>query len=638
MVYKSSLEDLKSIKTKRKGVRGSSNPGSSPDDVSQPRRDRWHDRPAITQAGAATTDSISQNNKLQFKKGIEDKKVRIALAIMEDEYGFSNLNLRERIAEAARRGDLKFQEWYYNHRIEGTLPDTWERFTEMVREYCAEETLENQRKYIDESWVGYLTRLIEWAGIRRIPEKEILKKLRKEDAPRELSILFLTTELNMKELKSRVEEWEGCPRRYKSYHKGKLDKTRRIEKREFINEKKIEKDIRDIICYQCKEKGHYARDCPNKKLQNRMINIIRDPSKEEENDVMDIEEVQINGVRKEVLFDTGATDNVVTKEALKKIPGVSTNKLEEPVIFKLINDTEIVAKEEVRLEVKYKDKFLIENFKCIDAKNEMIILGNRLVKELRGFREEKIPIECTINTCGRGPISWTRPIRSRADMIEFQELVNELEKNGVIEESRSLWLNPVVLVRKSSGKLRFCADFRRLNDLVDQDGYELPRIQEIISSLNGNKWFSVLDLKDGFFQINLRLEDREKTAFYTGKRLMQFVKMPQGYKNSPSVFQRAMYFILGDLLGSVCLAYIDDILVFGKTIQEHDSRLEMVLIKLQKYGLKENVDKRVFRKKEVKFLGFNISENRVKPTHERAQGIVQYSSPKSKKDLRRFWA
>jgi hypothetical protein len=100
-----------------------------------------------------------------------------------------------------------------------------------------------------------------------------------------------------------------------------------------------------------------------------------------------------------------------------------------------------------------------------------------------------------------------------------------------------VWLNPVVLTRKKNGALRFCIDFRKLNDLVNLDEFEIPKIQEMIGTLREMRYFSSIDLKDGFFQVPIKKEHREKTAFHTGKRLMQFTKMPQGFKNSPLFFK-----------------------------------------------------------------------------------------------------
>jgi hypothetical protein len=190
------------------------------------------------------------------------------------------------------------------------------------------------------------------------------------------------------------------------------------------------------------------------------------------------------------------------------------------------------------------------------------------VKRIENFT--KNPILCHINTGNAKPISWSSPIKSLQDRLEFQKLVDELEQKGIVEESVSLWLNPVVLVRKKNGKLRFCVDFRRLNELVELDSYQIPKISEITGMLRDQKYFSTIDLKDGFFQVPIAPGDREKTTFFTGKKLMQFKNMPQGYKNSLAIIQRFMNIVLKDLLGTCCLVYIDDVLVYGKTKEEHD--------------------------------------------------------------------
>ncbi|KAF9761956.1 Retrovirus-related Pol polyprotein from transposon opus [Nosema granulosis] len=267
-------------------------------------------------------------------------------------------------------------------------------------------------------------------------------------------------------------------------------------------------------------------------------------------------------------------------------------------------------------------------------KNEEILISNSLVKKLKS--KMKIPIECTIETNNKGTVSWSRPIKSLKDKEDFQESILDLERRNIVEESKSLWLNPVQLVRKKNGKLRFCIDLRRVNDLVDQDCFEIPRIQELLSSLHGKKLFTGIDLEDGFFQIPIKESDREKTTFYTGKRLMQFKRMPQGFKNSPAIFQRVMHLVLKDLIGTCCLVYIDDILVFVKDRKEHDENLKKVLERIEEYGLKENTEKRAECQERIKFLGYEIGHDEVKPSLNRAQGIIDYQIPKTKKELQRF--
>jgi hypothetical protein len=103
---------------------------------------------------------------------------------------------------------------------------------------------------------------------------------------------------------------------------------------------------------------------------------------------------------------------------------------------------------------------------------------------------------------------------------------------------------PCGFLEKEERRSTFCLNFRKLNDLVDLDGFENPKIQELIMLLDGKKYFSCIDLKDGFFQVPIRENDREKQSFYTGKCLMQFRMMPQGFKNSPAIFQRMMQMLL----------------------------------------------------------------------------------------------
>lgn len=184
--------------------------------------------------------------------------------------------------------------------------------------------------------------------------------------------------------------------------------------------------------------------------------------------------------------------------------------------------------------------------------------------------------------------------------------------------------------------MRFCVDLRKLNDIVEQENYPLPKIQDVISTLTGKNYFSLIDLKDGFFHIDIKAEDRYKTAFYCGNRLMQFNKMPQGFKNSPSIFQQAMQYIFGDLIDKACIIYIDDILVFGATKKEHNENFNLVKNVIDKYGLQENKEKRIFCKNEVCFLGYNIGNNKISPKEERAQGIINFKKPESRKEVQRL--
>lgn len=139
-----------------------------------------------------------------------------------------------------------------------------------------------------------------------------------------------------------------------------------------------------------------------------------------------------------------------------------------------------------------------------------------------------------------------------------------MRTQGVIEESKSPWISSAVLVRKKDGSIRFCVDYRKLNVVTVKDSYPLPRIDDILDQLSGNVWFSTLDLKSDYWQLGIRPQDKDKTAFSIGNGLWQFNVMPFGLCNAPATFERLMERVLHRLLSKICLVYLDDVIVFGK--------------------------------------------------------------------------
>lgn len=156
--------------------------------------------------------------------------------------------------------------------------------------------------------------------------------------------------------------------------------------------------------------------------------------------------------------------------------------------------------------------------------------------------------------------------------------------------------------RKKNGEARFCVDYRRLNAVTKKDVYSLPRIDDSLNRLAGAKFFSSLDLKSGYWQVPVTKEDQEKTSFATLDGLFEFIKMPFGLVNTPATFQRLMNDLLAAHKWRDCLVYLDDVLVFGVTLEEHSKRLEAVLKKVQTAGLKLNLKKSFFAKTEMTFL------------------------------------
>ncbi|GBM93813.1 Retrovirus-related Pol polyprotein from transposon 297 [Araneus ventricosus] len=189
--------------------------------------------------------------------------------------------------------------------------------------------------------------------------------------------------------------------------------------------------------------------------------------------------------------------------------------------------------------------------------------------------------------------------------------------NGIIEVSLGPWASPIVLVRKKDGSTRFCVDYRKLNEITIKDSYPLQRIDDTLDALNGSQWFSTLDLKSGYWEVEIQPEDKDKTAFTTGQELWQFKVMPFGLCNAPATFERLMETVLSGLTSEACLVNLDDIIIVGRTFEEHLNNIRKVFQRLQTANLMLSPKKCRFFRKEVSYLGHIISADGVKTDQKR---------------------
>ena len=185
---------------------------------------------------------------------------------------------------------------------------------------------------------------------------------------------------------------------------------------------------------------------------------------------------------------------------------------------------------------------------------------------------------------------------------EVWKHLKEMVEIGVIRKSNSSWASAVVLVRKKDGSLRFCVDLRHLNNGTIKDAYSLPRIEETLDCLNGAKIFTSLDLKSGYWQVEMEEESKLLTAFTVGPLgFFKCERMPFSLTNAPATLQTLMESCLGDLHLNWCIIYLDDIIVFSETPQEHIKRLHGIFAKLASAGLKLKPNKCEFFKKKNLF-------------------------------------
>jgi hypothetical protein len=232
----------------------------------------------------------------------------------------------------------------------------------------------------------------------------------------------------------------------------------------------------------------------------------------------------------------------------------------------------------------------------------------------------------------------SRPLyrMSPRELEEVKRQVTDLLSKGLIEPSTSPFGAPVLFVQKKDGSLRMCIDYRALNKITVRNQWPLPRIDELLDQLQGATCFSMGDLISGFHQCTLLEEDRPKTAFRTPMGLYQFKVLSMGLCNAPSTFAALMHRVLGDMVGNGVLVYLDDILVYSKTWEEHERILEEVLRRLRANRLFLKRSKVLLNQTEVTFLGHRVGRQGIQPDPAKVAAVKEFPRPKSVTDLRSF--
>ena len=219
---------------------------------------------------------------------------------------------------------------------------------------------------------------------------------------------------------------------------------------------------------------------------------------------------------------------------------------------------------------------------------------------------------------------------------EVKHLIDGMLESNVISPSNSAWNFPIVLVRKKDGTTRMCVDYRKLNAATSRPIFPIPNSEEIFDAVQGARYFSTIDLANGYHQVDLEEEAKEKTAFSTRYGQFQFNRMPFGLCSAPATFQKLMNVVLKTENWTNCVIYLDDILIFGRTVKEHNERLERVLNRIDEAGLKMAPKKCFFLRKEIKYLGHVIDENGIRTDEDKLGVIKNWLKPQCVKELQEF--
>ncbi|XP_031335291.1 uncharacterized protein K02A2.6-like [Photinus pyralis] len=428
--------------------------------------------------------------------------------------------------------------------------------------------------------------------------------------------------------------------------------------------KKQDCPARTAVCSKCKIKGHYARVCKSKSKTVGATQSVDDDAFVGETSSNKLDSwhtnVKISGKMVNVKVDTGADVSVMPVTTYKSmfanheltpadrlVAGPGGERLNVFGIFQARVSVRNVSVSESFYVVQGATRMLLglnasENLglvrRLFEVKARAVSfdphqsypdlfqgLGN--VKHLYSIKINKDAVPFAISVPRRVPL----PLKG-----ELKKELDDMCAKGVIEpiSEPTEWCAPLVIVPRRSGRMRLCVDLSQLNKAVEREYFPIPDVNFTLGQLEGAKVFSKLDANNGFWQIPLSEDSMSLTTFITPFGRFKFRRLPFGLSSAPEVFQKRISQALEGLEGVVC--HFDDVVIFGKDSEEHDSRLDAVLKRLRKTGWTLNKSKCEFRKNTITLLGHVVSKEGVVPDPSKAKAILEMPVPTNVTELKRF--
>jgi hypothetical protein len=396
------------------------------------------------------------------------------------------------------------------------------------------------------------------------------------------------------------------------------------------------------ICYICRKGGHKAVECLQKEsIKPKDIQPkLKDPDEEFREEIWDPRYIAAQLVpqeKEEIKLTPQKISQPISKP--KKV-SIATRDDDDHLLEAIMNDPDF---DELSLnEVYVTEEFQKSLKEPQEDDNEEILQEIR--KEIWDqFEDRELPddvalgqiedVEFTIELTSTIPVA-SKPIPVEARHREaFKKEIDYMLKHGVIAECSSEYASNVVIADKPGGKIRVCANYGPLNKLIPQDHYPLPVINELMRYFNGKKWYSIIDAAKGYWQFKIKPEHQKYTAIVTPWGQYKFLVMPFGLNNAPATFQRYMNQTFRKQIGTICLVYMDDIIIFSDTLADHVKHVRSILEIMRKKNIYINRDKCSIVQREIKFLGHRISRDGVKISDDKVKALREIASPKTKKEL-----
>ncbi|UYV81492.1 K02A2.6-like, partial [Cordylochernes scorpioides] len=445
--------------------------------------------------------------------------------------------------------------------------------------------------------------------------------------------------------------------------------------------------FKEAICFKCNKKGHIASICWSSRRnlrqhQNQPGNIhqIGDQEEEEEyvqkiisvtipeykinfasSDPPYLMELKVEGNFIKFEMDTGSGLTLISEKDFKN--SLQHLKLEKAsIIVRTYDGTVVPILGKINVKVECQD--ITYKLRALVVKGEKrALMGREWINRLKlgCFAVKHMPVEITIeeilkenqalfvettepikgftfsvNMCDVNPIFHkARPVPFAIRPAVTEALDKMVAKGYLCEVASSKWATPVVVVPKKNKEIRICCDFKvTLNKYLDTAAYPLPTQQDLFSTLAKGKYFSKLDLRNAYLQLEVDPGTRPLLTINTHKGLFRFKRMPFGLANAPSYFQSVMDRVLSGIGGVIC--YIDDVLIATASIEEHLALLKTIFARLAKYNIKLKKEKCLFLQKEIEYLGHLVTEEGIRPLDHKVQAIQKAKTPTNISELRSF--